>query len=97
MCISMETIKDKTSTIAKEYDIDSIYLFGSYARGDANDDSDIDMLIESNSMDYLAIARLRHDLADSLNANVDVVCKDSVSEVFRFLIKDDQVLIYEKS
>ena len=29
----------------KEYDPEKIYLFGSYARGDARDDSDIDLLI----------------------------------------------------
>ena len=97
MGISLDVIKERTSQIAKDYDIDKIYLFGSYARGDADDSSDIDLLISSDKMDILSMSRLKQQLMDSLETMVDVISETAVSNVFRFLIKDDEILIYEKS
>lgn len=97
MRVSLDVIKNRTSQIAKEYDIDRIYLFGSYARGDADDNSDIDLLISSDKMDILSMSRLKQQLTDSLDTMVDIVSETAVSNVFRFLIKDDEILIYEKS
>lgn len=97
MCVSIDRIKATTDMIAKEYDVNSIYLFGSYARGDARDDSDIDMLVDADSLDFLSMSRMRQELAESLDTDVDMIYNGAVSDVFKFLIKDDQILIYEKS
>lgn len=97
MCISLEEIRTVTGQIAKEYNINKIYLFGSYARGEETDSSDIDMLISSDTLDILSMSRLKQQLTDVFDTEVDVVSDTSVSDVFRFLIKDDEILIYEKS
>lgn len=39
-------IADKVRPIAKAYGIDKVYLFGSYARGEATEESDIDFYVE---------------------------------------------------
>lgn len=44
MCYTIEEIKDKTIPIAKKHGISRMCLFGSYARGEANDDSDVEIL-----------------------------------------------------
>ena len=43
--ISKRKISDIVNKIAKNYDPDKIILFGSYAIGTANDDSDLDIII----------------------------------------------------
>lgn len=47
--IEKEKINDIINTIAKEYNPDRIILFGSYARNNPNDDSDIDLIIIKNT------------------------------------------------
>lgn len=44
MCYTIEEIKDKIIPIAKKHGISRMCLFGSYARGEANDDSDVEIL-----------------------------------------------------
>ena len=45
MRYTINEIKDKTNPIAKAYGIGRMSLFGSYARGEAKDDSDVDLYI----------------------------------------------------
>lgn len=48
----IKVIVDKFINILKqEMNIDKVYLFGSYAKGDYNDDSDIDIAVISNDFD----------------------------------------------
>ena len=41
MCYTIEEIQTKAIPIAKSYGIKKMSLFGSYARGEANDESDV--------------------------------------------------------
>lgn len=41
---TLEEIKQKSIPIAKKYGIKNLFLFGSYARGEANEESDLDFL-----------------------------------------------------
>ena len=45
MRYTVDEIKEIVSALAAQYGADRIYLFGSYARGDADKDSDIDLRI----------------------------------------------------
>lgn len=46
---TIEEIKEKVISIATNYNLKSITLFGSYARGEATKDSDIDLIINFDS------------------------------------------------
>lgn len=53
MRYTINEIKGKTNPIAKAYGIGRMSLFGSYARGEAKDDSDIDLYIERGRLKSL--------------------------------------------
>ena len=46
MCYTIKEIKEKTVPIAEKHGISRMYLFGSYARGEATDDSDVDIFVD---------------------------------------------------
>lgn len=50
MCYTIDEIKEKTIPIALTYGIQSLSLFGSYARNEADDNSDVDICIEKGSL-----------------------------------------------
>lgn len=51
MCVySFEEISEKVRSIAEKHGLRSAYLFGSYARGDADEESDIDLLVEPSEL-----------------------------------------------
>ena len=65
-------LKDICIEIAKKYNIDSIGLFGSRARGDFNEQSDYDIFIIGN-IDLNTELRLEYDLEKKLDSEVDII------------------------
>lgn len=55
MCVyKIEEIAERVRPIAERYGVGKIYLFGSYARGEATEESDIDLLVDASEI-YTAI------------------------------------------
>ena len=95
---TIDEIKTKTIPIAKQYGVNRMSLFGSYARGEATTDSDVDIIIDKGNIkgliDYVDFI---HDLKEILNCDVDVVTTGSFNKKLLNTIHEDEVLIYEKS
>ena len=71
--ISIEEIKACILPVVKKYPVERIILFGSYARGDASDKSDVDLIVESRGRLYnRKIFALGGDLLDVLPVRVEV-------------------------
>ena len=97
MSYTINEIKEKTVPIAKEYGIKSMSLFGSYARGDANDDSDVDIFIDKGKMrSLISYYMFVQELEKVLNCHVDVVTTGIEDKEFLQQIMIDGVLIYEE-
>jgi predicted nucleotidyltransferase len=47
---SVEELKEIIAPIAEKYHISKVYLFGSFARGDYNEHSDVDLRIEKGEL-----------------------------------------------
>ena len=90
-------IKSVVSRLGQEYGAQRIWLFGSYARGDMTDSSDIDLRIDKGSIKGFQLAGLLLDLEDSLGCSVDLVPTTSLDQRFLDSIRDDEVLLYEAS
>ena len=56
-----------------KYQISKMALFGSYARGENHDDSDIDIAIETKLSDYFTLYDFKEMLESTFHAKVDVV------------------------
>jgi len=56
-----------------EYELESLGVFGSFARGEATEDSDVDVVFETSSPNLFRTARMRQALEDMLARHVDVV------------------------
>lgn len=90
-----ERVLRDISTFAKKYSIDKIILFGSRARGDNTDRSDIDIAVYGGDFDsfYWDIKEKVHSLL-----SFDVVEADKrISEELKQEIEKDGVVIYEKA
>jgi predicted nucleotidyltransferase len=88
-------IKDKISETARQYGIQKAYLFGSYARGDAGHESDIDICIEKGKIRTLfELSGFCQDLEETLDTKVDVITTTALSDSFKEQIEKDMILIY---
>ena len=82
--------------------IEKVYLFGSYARGEADDNSDVDLHIYTkNHCGLLRIAGFRVDLVEKLGVEVDMVFnklpEKSIHDIrFNNNLKNEEVLLYGK-
>ena len=63
---TISEIQSIVSSLAAEYGVQRIYLFGSYARGDMTATSDIDLRVDKGAVRGLQLASLLLDLEESL-------------------------------
>lgn len=82
MVYTIEELKEKITPIARKYGIPSVYIFGSYARGEADDDSDVDVLFkrEGSNIRGLVMGALYEDLLESLGKGVDLVTEEALEQ-----------------
>lgn len=96
MIYTIDDIRNKTTPIAKEFGISRMGLFGSYARGEATDDSDVDLYVDrgklSNLLQYFAFV---DELEKVLHCHVDVVTTGIKDKQFLSVIMQEGVLLYE--
>ena len=98
---SIDEIVRIVAPIAMKYDVDRVFLFGSYARGEANSDSDIDFIIEKGRLRGLQIAGMLGDLQDSFCKGIDLLTTNGVTKQagkfsFKQRIEGDMVVVYEQ-
>lgn len=92
----IEEIKKIVHKRAEEYGAERVYLFGSYARGDASETSDIDLRIDRGRIKGgFALAGLLLDLEADLGTSVDLVTTGSLDAEFLNMIKEEEWLLYE--
>lgn len=73
----------------KKYPIESLALFGSYARGEATEQSDVDILVEFNGSIGWQFLTLAEELEQLLGMKVDLVSRKGIKpRYFEFIQKD---------
>lgn len=96
--LTTEQIKQTVSEYFKDKPVKKVYLFGSYARGEANEESDVDLLVD---LDYekgigWQFFGWNDELKDVFRKNVDVISSRGLSTFIAPFIHQDKKLIYAK-
>ena len=88
----------KVIPILQQNDVEFAAVFGSYARGEATSESDIDLLVRfSKPKGFFAFGNLERKLSDTLKKKVDLVTEGALSPYIRSsVLKDLQVLYGER-
>lgn len=68
----LRTFKPQIMAIASQYGVREIKVFGSVARGDEDENSDVDLLIDRFDGTFLGFASLEIDLEDIIGRKVDL-------------------------
>lgn len=86
----------KIVSILRSHGAKKIGVFGSYARGDMNPESDIDILVEfSVRKSLLDIVGIEQELSEALGIKVDLLTEKSISPYLIDRIKKETAVIYE--
>ena len=94
--LSIPRIRECIAPICKKYPIRKAYLFGSYARGNATEKSDVDLRIEGDIKSFFMLGGIYSELSDALGTELDLLSKLPDSEAFKENLKKDEVLLYER-
>lgn len=88
-------INNKIISYLSQYEPSKIGIFGSYARGDDSEASDIDILVNFNGkITLFDLSGIKQDLADLLNRRVDIVTERSINKRVKNYIYKDLKIIY---
>ena len=79
-------------TLKKRFKVETVEIFGSFARSEQDEKSDLDILVTySELVDFLLIARLRRYLRRKLHMKVDVISKEFLNEYIKEKILEEAV------
>ena len=76
-------IQNKIREVLIAHGIKKADLFGSFARGNAHADSDVDVLVEVNNMDLFDFVGLKQELEDAVARRVDLVQYKTIKPALR--------------
>ena len=100
MHMTISELAEKVRPLAESYNIPKISVFGSFARGEACEDSDIDLIVEHQNNPKLSgwyFFGLEQELTQALNKKVDLITYKHLERSWLkpYVIKDE-VVIYEQ-
>jgi hypothetical protein len=101
LILLMQLSKNDIKTISDFFEDKPVlkaYLFGSYSRNEAKNNSDIDILVDLDYSQHIGLGfvKMKFDLEKKLNRTVDLISSKAVSKHIQPFIEKDKVLIYEK-
>ncbi len=95
---TIDEIRQKAVPIAKKYGVKKLSLFGSYARGEADAQSDLDFLYDKiRRKEMFVYIGFVQELEDAFGCHVDAVSMGIQDKKFLAEAQRDEVLLYEES
>lgn len=106
MIYTIEEIRMLIKPVAEKYKLPAVYLFGSYARGTATENSDVDLLVDTTGTELkslMSLGALYCELESILKKNIDLITVSSLQQRaqmpseqdFRETILNERVKLYD--
>ena len=83
MVYTIEEIKNLVAPIIRKYNIPAMFLFGSYARGKADESSDLDFLVDTSGTTLTTLIKLGAlycDLEELFGKHIDLLTVSSITQ-----------------
>jgi len=94
MRINQKTLEE----LCDRHGITRVRLFGSFSRGDSDETSDIDLLVDFESRKSLMdLVRIEREFADKFGREVDLLREPSLSPYLRERILSEARVVYERA
>jgi predicted nucleotidyltransferase len=108
MIYTIDQIKELVAPIAIKYKLKALWVFGSYGRNEATEDSDIDLLMDgtgSSINSFYDLMDITDEFEEILNKTIDLMDIESLfspmmKKYFSYcmnLVSNERVMLYEKS
>ena len=105
MVYTLNEIAELVLPVIRKYRIPAMYIFGSYARGEATEESDLDFLVDTTGTDLTSLMKLGSlycDLEDIFQKPIDLITMGSIMQApamesdadFKETIMKEKVSIY---
>lgn len=95
---TLDEIYSIAAPIAKVHGVAALYLFGSYARGQATPNSDLDFRIDKGNVRTLfQLAALQQALEDRFSKSIDLCTTEMLSAEFLSSIHLEEILVYKEN
>ena len=94
---TIEEIKHNLTPVFQKYEVLKVYLFGSYAKGEAKSYSDVNLLIKTDGvMELEQFYEFMRDMHHALHIRIDVTFQEYINPILKENIKKEAILLYEK-
>lgn len=95
MTKELQKIKRQIIPILKKAGVKKTEIFGSFARGDFNKRSDVDLIVQlKTGFGMFAFVQLKRDLENKLGRKVDLLTSKSIHRLLKPHIDRDRVKVY---
>ncbi len=100
MILTQENIKKVVQDYFKDKPVNKVYLFGSYARGDAKEESDVDLIVEIDDskkrLSLYGFIKLQLGIQKDLNKKVDLIEAHLFFPKVKLHAEKDKNILYQK-
>jgi uncharacterized protein len=90
----LDVLRAQMPLLREKYAVSELGVFGSFARGEQREGSDVDVLVAfSQTPSLLDLAGIKNDLEDVMGVEVDVVMRDALKRyIAPFVLREVQYL-----
>ena len=90
----VDFLRTQKDLFEKEFKVKKIGIFGSYARSDASEDSDIDIVVELEKPDLFHMIGIKQTVEDAFGNKVDIVrLRERMNKSLKKRIEQDVIYV----
>ena len=91
--LTIKQIKERILPVLAKHNIREVYLFGSYARGEAKNNSDVDIYCESGDIKtFIQQGFLEDELKEALGKDIDLIfIGTELNDFFKEQLEEDKI------